>query len=137
MTVNYMRTALLLGLLTGLILFCGHLLGGQNGMLIALFLAGAMNLTSYWFSDRIVLSMYRAQPVSPAEAPRLHAMVDRLTARSGLPKPKLYVLPQPAPNAFATGHMFIVKPLSGRSMLNLFSTHPPIRERIRRLLGTR
>jgi heat shock protein HtpX len=62
-----------------------------------------MNLVSYWFSDKIVLARYRAQPVEPAAAPRLHAIVDRLVARAGLPKPKLYVLPEAAPNAFATG----------------------------------
>jgi heat shock protein HtpX len=62
-----------------------------------------MNLGSYWFSDKIVLSMYRAKPVSESEAPRLHSILDRLVARSGLPKPRLYLLPQPAPNAFATG----------------------------------
>jgi heat shock protein HtpX len=61
-----------------------------------------MNLGSYWFSDKIVLRMYRAQPVGPSDAPRLHAIVDRLVARAGIPKPTLYVLPQPAPNAFAS-----------------------------------
>jgi heat shock protein HtpX len=249
-------------------------------MLIALIIAGIMNFMSYWFSDKIVLAMYRAKEVSEAEAPRLHAMVSELTARANIPKPRIYLLPAQAPNAFATGrnpqhaavavtqglmnlldeeelkgviahelahvrnrdiligsiaatiagaimflaymarfaaifggyggrgrnsenifgllfmaivapiaalliqmaisrsreyqadssgaqfagnpmglaqaleklgkyskripmnanpatsHMFIVKPLSGRSMLNLFSTHPPIEERIRRLLGT-
>jgi len=102
-TTNYFKTALLLGLLTGLIVVCGHLLGGRTGVVIALGLAAVMNFGSYWFSDRIVLTIYRAQPVSEREAPRLHALVDRLVARAGLPKPKLYVLPQPAPNAFATG----------------------------------
>jgi heat shock protein HtpX len=72
-------------------------------MLIALVLAAVMNLGSYWFSDKIVLAMYRAKPVSEAEAPRLHSIVDRLVARAGIPKPKLYVLPEEAPNAFATG----------------------------------
>lgn len=103
MTTNYVRTALLLGLLTGLILVSGAAVGGRTGMMIALGLAAAMNFGSYWFSDRIVLKMYRAQPVSAAEAPRFHAIVDRLLARAGLPKPTLYVLPQQAPNAFATG----------------------------------
>jgi heat shock protein HtpX len=86
-TGNYLKTTLLLGLLTGLILVCGQV----------------MNFGSYWFSDKIVLAMYRAKPVSEAEAPRLHAIVDRLVARAELPKPKLYLLPQRAPNAFATG----------------------------------
>jgi heat shock protein HtpX len=102
-TTNYLKTALLLGLLTGLIVVCGRLLGGTSGMVIALVLAAAMNLVSYWFSDKIVLARYRAQPVEPAAAPRLHAIVDRLVAHAGLPKPKLYVLPEAAPNAFATG----------------------------------
>jgi len=102
-TTNYFKTALLLGLLTGLIVVCGRLLGGTTGMVIALGLAAVMNLVSYWFSDKIVLARYRAAPVEPAAAPRLHAIVDRLVARAGLPKPKLYVLPEAAPNAFATG----------------------------------
>jgi heat shock protein HtpX len=102
-TTNYLKTALLLGLMTGLILVCGQLLGGRTGLLLAFGLAAVMNFGSYWFSDKIVLRMYRARPVSESEAPRLHAIVDGLIARGGLPKPKLYVLPQKAPNAFATG----------------------------------
>jgi heat shock protein HtpX len=100
---NYLKTALLLGLLTGLILVCGQLLGGRSGMTIALLVAAVMNFVSYWFSDKIVLAMYRAKPVSEAEAPRLHSIVQRLTSRAGLPMPKLYVLPEASPNAFATG----------------------------------
>jgi heat shock protein HtpX len=102
-TTNYLKTTLLLGALTGLILICGAWLGGKSGMLIALALAGVMNFGSYWFSDKIVLARYRAKPVSEAEAPRLHAMLDRLCAHGDLPKPKLYILPEKAPNAFATG----------------------------------
>ncbi len=102
-TTNYLKTAGLLGLLTGLILAFGYLLGGQTGVVMALAFAAVLNFGSYWFSDRIVLSMYRAKPVGPEQAPRLHAVVDGLVARAGLPKPKLYVLPQTAPNAFATG----------------------------------
>jgi heat shock protein HtpX len=102
-TTNYLKTALLLGLMTGLILVCGQLLGGRTGLLLALGLAAVMNFGSYWFSDKIVLKMYRARPVTEQQAPRLHAIVDGLIARGGLPKPKLYVLPQQAPNAFATG----------------------------------
>jgi heat shock protein HtpX len=86
-----------------MLLVVGHLLGGQPGVVIALGFAALMNLGSYWFSDKIVLKLYRARPVTEQEAPRLHAMVDGLVARAGLPKPKLYVLPQKAPNAFATG----------------------------------
>jgi heat shock protein HtpX len=102
-TTNYFKTTLLLGALTGLIVLCGGLLGGKSGMLMALALAGAMNFGSYWFSDKIVLARYRAKPVTEGEAPRLHAMVDGLCARAELPKPKLYILPEQAPNAFATG----------------------------------
>jgi len=102
-TKNYAKTALLLGLLTGLILVSGQLLGGRSGMIVALGLAAVMNFGSYWFSDKIVLRMYRARPVAPNEAPRLHAVVERLVARAGIPKPALYVLPERAPNAFATG----------------------------------
>ena len=102
-TTNYVKTALLLGLLTGLILVCGQILGGRTGVLIALGLAAVMNLGSYWFSDKIVLARYRAKPVTESEAPRLHALVDGLVARAGMPKPALYLLPDPSPNAFATG----------------------------------
>ena len=102
-TTNYFKTALLLGLLTGLILVVGQALGGRSGMLIALVFAAVMNLVSYWFSDKIVLAMYRGKEVSPAEAPRFHAIVDGLVARAGLPKPKLYIVPGDSPNAFATG----------------------------------
>ncbi len=102
-TTNYLKTAVLLGLLTGLIVLCGGAIGGRAGMVMALGLAGVMNFVSYWFSDKIVLAMYRAKPVDAAAAPRLHAIVDRLVAGAGMPKPKLYILPDPSPNAFATG----------------------------------
>jgi heat shock protein HtpX len=102
-TKNYLKTALLLGALTGLIVVCGGLLGGRAGMLIAFVVAAGMNFASYWFSDKIVLARYKAKPVGPHEAPRLHAMLDGLCARAGLPKPRLYVLPERSPNAFATG----------------------------------
>jgi len=102
-TTNYLKTAMLLGLLTGLIVVCGHLMGGNSGAVIALVIAAVMNLGSYWFSDKIVLKMHRARPVSAADAPALHEMVDALCARADVPKPALYILDQPAPNAFATG----------------------------------
>jgi heat shock protein HtpX len=102
-TTNYLKTALLLGLMTGLILAVGRVLGGDQGMVLALVFAGVMNFVSYWFSDTIVLKLYRGREVSPAEAPRFHAIVDRLIARANLPKPKLYILPGDSPNAFATG----------------------------------
>jgi heat shock protein HtpX len=102
-TTNYLKTAVLLGAMTGLILLCGRLIGGQLGMLVALGIAAVMNFASYWYSDRIVLARYRAKPVGELEAPRLHAMLDGLVARAGIPKPALYILPEEAPNAFATG----------------------------------
>ncbi len=102
-TTNYLKTALLLGVMTGLILLVGQALGGNQGMVIALVFAAVMNFVSYWFSDTIVLKTYRGHEVSPAEAPRFHEIVDRLIARAGLPKPKLYLLPGDAANAFATG----------------------------------
>ena len=102
-TTNYLKTALLLGLMTGLILVAGRALGGEQGMVLALLVAAVMNFISYWFSDRIVLAMYRGREVSPADAPRFHAIVDRLIVRANLPKPRLYILPGDSPNAFATG----------------------------------
>jgi heat shock protein HtpX len=100
---NTLKTAMLLGLLTGLIIVIGNWVGGTNGMLIALVLAAGMNFFSYWFSDRIVLAMTKARPLSEAEAPRVHAITRNLCARAGIPVPRIYLLPQEAPNAFATG----------------------------------
>lgn len=100
---NQLKTGLFLAGLTALLVVMGRVLGGMNGMLIAFAVALAMNVGAYWFSDRIVLSMYHAQPVTPAEAPELYRMVERLTQRAGLPMPALYVIPDPTPNAFATG----------------------------------
>jgi heat shock protein HtpX len=245
---NQIRTTFLLALLTGLILLIGQWIGGRQGMFIALLVAAGMNFFSYWFSDKIVLKMYRAQEVGPQDGPELYGMVQELCRRAGLPMPKVYVIPQEAPNAFATGrnpehaavavtegllkrmmladmarwsaifgggqrdreegggvgglglilmsilaplgamliqmaisrsreyladatgaafagtpeglaraleklgaysrqlpmdaspataHMFIVNPLSGRSLMHLFSTHPPLEERIARLRGLR
>jgi heat shock protein HtpX len=89
--------------MTALILWVGQLLGGRQGMIIALLFAAGMNFFSYWYSDKLVLKMYRANEVTPNQAPELYEMVQRLTAQAGLPMPKLYVIPQEAPNAFATG----------------------------------
>ena len=100
---NQLKTAVLLGVLTALIIVFGSALGGQNGMMIACIFALGMNLFSYWFSDTIVLRMYNAQEVSETEAPELFAIVHRLTAAAGLPMPKLYIIPDEAANAFATG----------------------------------
>ena len=98
---NGLKTALLLGLLSGMLLLIGDLFGGQNGIVIAFIFAAVMNLGSYWFSDKIVLRMYRAQQVGP-EHP-LYRMTERLAQRAGLPMPKVYIIPDPSPNAFATG----------------------------------
>ena len=98
-----LRTTLLLGALTGLILLFGQYMGGQGGLVIAFVFAIVMNFGSYWFSDRIVLRMYGAQEASEAQAPQLHRIVHNLTVRAGLPMPKLYVIPSEGANAFATG----------------------------------
>jgi len=100
---NYFKTTLLLGLLTALILIIGDYLGGQNGLVIALVMAGVMNFVSYFFSDKIALAMYSAKPVTREELPRVYSLVDRLTQKAGLPMPKVYVIPSDSPNAFATG----------------------------------
>lgn len=101
--LNNLKTTFLLASLTGLLLVAGNALAGQTGIFIAFFVAAAMNLGSWWFSDRIVLAMYRAQPVGPHDAPQLYAMVQDLAARAKLPMPKVYIIPEAQPNAFATG----------------------------------
>jgi heat shock protein HtpX len=100
---NTFKTAFLLTGLTLLLLFLGRGFGGQRGMVLALVVAGVMNFAGYFFSDKIALAMYRAQPVTRDELPRLHQIVERLTQRVGLPMPRLYVIPTASPNAFATG----------------------------------
>jgi len=98
---NGLKTALLLGLLSGLLLVIGELFGGANGLVTMFIVAAVMNFVSYWFSDKIVLRMYRAQEVGP-EHP-LYSVTARLAQRAGLPMPKVYVIPDQSPNAFATG----------------------------------
>jgi heat shock protein HtpX len=100
---NQIRTTVLLAVMTALIIWVGQLLGGRQGMLIALIFAAGMNFFSYWYSDKLVLKMYRASEVAPEQSPELYETVQRLTQRAGLPMPKLYVIPQQTPNAFATG----------------------------------
>ncbi|MCC8194729.1 MAG: zinc metalloprotease HtpX [Deltaproteobacteria bacterium] len=100
---SQLKTFLLLALLSGLILFMGRLFGGHAGLMIALCIALVMNVGSYWFSDKIVLAAYRAREVSPEEAPMLHAMVADLAREAGVPKPRICVIPEDSPNAFATG----------------------------------
>ena len=100
---NTFKTAFFLTALTLLLMFIGRAFGGQNGMMIALVMAGVMNFVSYFFSDKIALAMYRAQPVTRDELPRAYEIVERLTQKIGLPMPKIYVIPNESPNAFATG----------------------------------
>ncbi len=100
---NTFKTAFLLTLLTLLLMFIGRAFGGQNGMLLALAFAAVMNFVSYFYSDKIALKMYRAQPVTREELPRAYAAVERLTQKIGIPMPKIYVIPNDSPNAFATG----------------------------------
>jgi heat shock protein HtpX len=101
--MNRWKTLMLLATLTALVLWAGQALGGAAGLWLAVILAAAMNVGSYWFADRVVLRMYRAQEITPAGAPALHAMVRNLAVRAGLPMPRLYLIPEDAPNAFATG----------------------------------
>src|SRR5438270_9424568 len=100
---NTFKTALLLTSLTLLLVFAGQYFGGQNGMALGLIIAVSTNVVSYFFSDRIALAMYNAQPVTREELPRVYQVVERIAGRTGLPMPKLYVIPIESPNAFATG----------------------------------
>ncbi len=101
--INRMKTFLLLAALTALVLFIGRAIGGQTGLLIAILLAAGMNFASYWWSDKIVLSTYNAQEVDESTAPELYAMVRDLSARAQIPMPRVYIIPEQTPNAFATG----------------------------------
>src|SRR5262245_27565886 len=98
---NGLKTALLLGLLSGLLLLIGDIAGGSNGLMIAFVFAAVMNLGSYWFSDKIVLRMYGAKEVGPTHP--LYQITERLTRQAGLPMPRVYLIADPSPNAFATG----------------------------------
>jgi heat shock protein HtpX len=101
--MNTLKVGILLVALTALFIFVGDAIGGSSGAMIAFALALVMNLVSYWFSDKIVLRMYGARPLSPADSPELYRMTERLAERAGIPMPRLYVVPGPQPNAFATG----------------------------------
>jgi len=100
---NQFKTAFLLTVLTLLIVAIGGMFGGKSGMIIALLLAGGMNFFSYWFSDKMVLKMYRAQEVTPSQAPDLYRIVEELAQSADLPMPRVFIIPQDSPNAFATG----------------------------------
>jgi len=101
--MNGIRTTLLLASLTGLMLLIGGALGGRGGMMIALLFSLVMNMGTYWYSDKIVLKMYHAKEVTPAEAPELYSIVRGLVDRAKMPMPKVYIVDTPMPNAFATG----------------------------------
>ena len=100
---NWAKTTLLLGLMTALIVFIGGLFGGKQGMILAFVLAMGMNFFSYWYSDKLVLRMYRATEVNPHDFPTLFHAVSRLAQNAGLPMPRVYIIPDASPNAFATG----------------------------------
>lgn len=100
---NQIKTGLLLALLTALILIFGSVLGGNAGLVIAFVLAIGMNVGSYWLSDKLVLKLYRANQVTPDQAPSLHQAVEELAQKAGIPKPKVFIIPEESPNAFATG----------------------------------
>jgi|TARA_Y100000310_G_scaffold167610_2_gene167534 heat shock protein HtpX len=100
---NQFKTIILLGVLTGILLLIGQVVGGTSGLTIAFLFAIIMNVGSYWFSDKIVLRMYRAKEVSKVQAPKIHAMVEDICKKAHLPKPKIYIVPTDNANAFATG----------------------------------
>jgi len=101
--MNTLKSTLLLVVLMLVLVFAGEWIGGQRGMIFAFLISVAMNFTAYFFSDKIALGIYRAQPVTREQLPRVYSVVERLTAKEGLPMPKIYVLPTQSPNAFATG----------------------------------
>ncbi len=103
MMANQLKTTVLLAALTVLIMLVGRMFGGNQGMMIAFIFAMLMNFGSYWFSDKIVLTMYRAKELTPGEAPEIHQMVAELAQRGEVPKPRVYLIPSETPNAFATG----------------------------------
>ncbi len=100
---SQIKTVLLLGLLTGLLMFLGGAMGGSVGLMLAFGLAMVMNVGSYWYSDKLVLKMYKAQELSPGDAPHIHRVVEEMSQAAGIPKPRLFLIPQDSPNAFATG----------------------------------
>jgi heat shock protein HtpX len=101
--MNMLKTGILMMLMSAIFVFAGGALGGQTGIVIAVVFAVVANFGAYWFSDKLVLAAYRAAPIERNQAPRLFEMVERLSAKAGLPMPKFYIIPNPQPNAFATG----------------------------------
>lgn len=100
---SQIKTMVLLSLLTGLLLFLGGAMGGRVGLVLAFGLAMVMNVGSYWYSDKLVLKMYKAQELSPGDAPHIHRVVEEMAGKADIPKPRIYLIPQDQPNAFATG----------------------------------
>jgi heat shock protein HtpX len=100
---NQIKTTVLLAVMMAFFMIIGQLLGGRQGLIIAFFFAAGLNFFSYWYSDKIVLRMYRAREATPGQAPELYGIVQNLAAKAGLPTPKVYIIPQESPNAFATG----------------------------------
>ena len=101
--MNGLRTMILLAVLTALLVWAGDLMGGRQGAVIALILAGGMNFFSYWFSDKMVIAMYRGKEITADDDPELYGLVQDLAQRANMPMPRVYILPQETPNAFATG----------------------------------
>ena len=101
--INQIKTVLLLGLLAGVLILIGGLIAGTTGLLYGLIFAIIINFATYWFSDKIVLAMYRAKPITKKEAPVLYEIVEELIKKTDLPMPKIYIIPTDNPNAFATG----------------------------------
>lgn len=101
--MNSLKSVLLLGALTGLLMFIGGLFGGKGGVMIAFLFAMVMNFGAYWFSDKLILRMYQAREVTERQAPEVHALVRDLAMRAKMPMPKVYIIPEETPNAFATG----------------------------------
>ena len=100
---NQIKTTMLLAIMTAFFMLIGHLLGGRQGLIIAFFFAAGMNFFSYWYSDKIVLRMFKAREATPGQATELYGLVQDLANRAGLPTPRVYIIPQDSPNAFATG----------------------------------
>jgi heat shock protein HtpX len=98
---NQIKTTILLAVMTAFILWVGHMIGGRQGMILALILAAGMNFFSYWYSDKIVLRMYRAREITQGDSPQLYDIVRSLSQRAGLPMPRVYIIPKDTPNAFA------------------------------------
>jgi heat shock protein HtpX len=122
MVNNWLKTTILLSGLTGLLLFFCTTLGGEQGTFIALLIAIAINFVGYWFSDKIVLSMYKAKEVSAYDNSRLYSIVQKLAQQAGLPMPRVYMIPDNTPNAFATGrdpeHAAVAATIGILSLLN-------------------